>query len=126
MFGENLMAKMVDNSVLDGALGVIDNATRMVLCSAQPANFAGIAAVALADVVMAGGDFTIADGTTSGRKVTVAAKAGVAVDATGTGTHIVLDDGVTLLYATTCASTAVTSGGTVDIGSWSIEIADPA
>src|SRR3546814_9622847 len=37
------------------------SATRMVLCSGQPANYAGIAAVALADVTMAGADFTIAD-----------------------------------------------------------------
>lgn len=121
------MAKAVDNSVLDGALNIIKTgATRMVLCSAQPANYAGIAAVALADVVMASGDFTIADGTTSGRKVTVAAKAAVPVDASGTGNHIVLDNGTTLLYVSTCAATAVTMGGTVDIGSWTIEIADPA
>jgi hypothetical protein len=119
------MAKAVDDTVLDGALNVIDNATRMVACSGQPANFAGIAAVALADVVMAGGDFTDANGDTSGRKVTVAAKSGVNVDSSGTATHITLDDGTTLLYVTTCTSQALTSGNTVNFPAWDIEIVDP-
>jgi hypothetical protein len=119
------MGKAVDNTVLDGALNIIDNATRMVACSAEPANFAGIAAVALADVTLAGGDFTDADGDTSGRKVTVAAKSGVTVDSTGTATHVTLDDGATLLYVTTCTSQALTSGNTVNFPAWDIEIADP-
>ena len=112
------MGKSVNDSVLDGASNVISTSTRMTLCSAEPANFAGIAAVALADAVMAGGDFTNANGDVSGRKVTVAAKAAQAVDATGTGNHIALDDGTTLLYVTTAADVAVTSGGTVDFPPW--------
>lgn len=119
------MAKSVHDTVLDGALNIIDNATRMVVCSAEPANFAGIAAVALADVVMAGGDFTDANGDISGRKVTVAAKSAVPVDASGTATHVSLDDGTTLLYVTTCTSQALTSGNTVNIPAWDIEFADP-
>ncbi len=119
------MAKSLDDTVLDGALNIIDNATRMVVCSGAPANFAGIAAVALADVVMAGGDFVDANGDTNGRKVTVAAKAGVTIDASGTATNISLDDGSTLLVVTTCTSQALTSPGTVDIPAWDIEIADP-
>ena len=35
------MAKKADDTVLDGLLNVIDNATRMVVTSAEPANFAG-------------------------------------------------------------------------------------
>lgn len=119
------MAKQVHDTVLDGALNIIDNATRMVVCSAEPANFAGIAAVALADVVMAGGDFTDANGDTNGRKVTVAAKSAVPVDTSGTATHISLDDGTTLLYVTTCTSQALTAANTVNIPAWDIEIADP-
>lgn len=119
------MAKAVDDTVLDGALNIIDNATRQVVCSGQPANFAGIAAVALADVVMAGGDFTDANGDTNGRKVTVAAKSAVPVDSSGTATHVSLDDGTTLLYVTTCTSQALTAANTVNIPAWDIEIADP-
>jgi hypothetical protein len=124
------MAKSVHDDVLDGALNIIkNNATRMTLCNAQPTTYTeGNATFALADVTVASGDFTVANGTTSGRKATVAAKAAVPVDSSGTGNHIALLDVANskLLYVTTTSSTAVAAAGTVDIGSWVIEIADPA
>lgn len=124
------MAKSVHDDVLDGALNIIkNNCTRMTLCSAEPTTYtAGNATLALADVTMASGDFTAANGDTSGRKLTVAAKSAVPVDTTGTGTHIALLDVTNskLLYVTTTTSQGVSSGGTVDIGSWKVEIADPA
>lgn len=123
------MGKSVHDDVLDSALNYIKtNCTRMVLCSAEPTTFtAANATFALADVTMASGDFTIANGDTSGRKITVAAKTGVTVDTSGTGTHIALLDVTNskLLFVTTTASTAVAAAGTVDIGSWKDEIADP-
>lgn len=124
------MAKSVHNDVLDAALDEIATATRMVVCSGEPANFAGIAAVALADVTLTAGDgngdYTIADGDTSGRKVTVAQQADIPVDTGGTATHVSLDDGTTLLYVTTCTSVAVSGGGTVTVPAWKVEIADPS
>ena len=122
------MAKWANDLVMDAALDYIAGATFQVACSGQPANYAGIAAVALADVALAGGDFTKADGDTSGRKVTVAAKSGVTIDTTGTATHVALHDGSTLRYVTTCTSLALTAGGgnTVNFPAWAIEIADPA
>jgi len=120
------MGKSVHNDVLDTSLTKVATCTRQSLCSSEPANYAAIAAASLANATMAGGDYTIADGDTSGRKVTVGPKATQSVDATGAGTHIALDDGTTLLYVTTCDSTAVTSGGTVDFPGWDIEIADPS
>lgn len=118
------MAKFTDDSVLDAALDKIATATRMVVTSAQPANFAGIAAVALADVVVDSGDFTKANGDTSGRKVTVGAQSGVDVDSSGTATHVCLDDGTTLLHVTTVTSQAVTSGNTINVAAWDVEFAD--
>lgn len=124
------MAKSVHNDVLDAALDEIATATRLVVCSGEPANFAGIAAVALADVTLTAGDgngdYTIADGDTSGRKITVAAQSAVPVDATGTATHITLDDGTTLQYVTTCTSQALTSGNTCNVPAFDVELADPA
>lgn len=124
------MAKFASDTVMDAALGVVDNATRLVVTSAQPANFAGIAAVALADVALTAGagngDYTLANGDTSGRKLTVAAQSAVPIDSSGTATHVCLDDGTTLLYVTTCTSQALTAAGTVDVPAWDIEIADPA
>lgn len=124
------MAKSVHNDVLDAALDEVATATRLVVCSGEPANFAGIAAVNLAQVTLTagdgGGDYTIADGDTSGRKVTVAQQASISITSTGTATHVSLDDGVTLQYVTTCTSQALTSGGTVTVPAWDIEIADPS
>jgi Flp pilus assembly protein TadG len=123
------MAKTVHDDVLDGALNIIkNNCTRMTLCSAQPTTYAeGNATYALADVTMAAGDFTAANGDTSGRKLTVAAKSAVPVDTSGTSNHVALLDVTNskLLYVTTNTSQAVSSGGTADIGTWKIEIADP-
>ncbi|MGH8950149.1 MAG: hypothetical protein ACRDX9_01880 [Acidimicrobiia bacterium] len=98
------------------------------MCSAEPANYAGIAAVSLADVAMTvDSDYTKANGDTNGRKVTVAAKSGVTIDNTGNATHLVLAStgDTTMRYVTTCTSQALTAAGTVDIPVWDIEIADP-
>lgn len=120
------MAKSVHNDVLDAALDVVSAATRMTLCSSAPANFAGISSVALADATLDSGDFSIADGDTSGRKVTVAAQSGIEVDATGTVTHLALDDGETLLLVTEVTSQALTQGNTADVPAFDYEIADPS
>ena len=123
------MAKAVHNGVLDAALDEVATAVTLTVTSAEPANYAGIAAVALASVTLTAGDgngdYTIADGDTSGRKVTVAQQSAISITASGTATHVCLDDGVTLQYVTTCTSQVLTSGGTVTVPAWDIEIADP-
>lgn len=123
------MGKSVHNDVLDGAHNIIkNNCTRMTLCSQEPTTYTEAnATYALADVTMASGDFTVADGDTNGRKVTVAAKSAVPVDATGTSNHVALLDVANskLLYVTTHTAQALTSGNTANIGSWKVEIADP-
>lgn len=122
------MAKFTADAVLDAALDKIATCTRMVVTSGQPANFAGIAAVALADVTLTAGagngDYTKADGDTSGRKLTVAAQSSIPVDASGTATHVCLDDGTTLLHVTTMTSQAVTSGNTCNVAAYDVEFAD--
>ena len=122
------MAKFTADAVLDAALAKIATSTRMVITSGQPANYAGIAAVALADqTVTAGdgnGDYTIANGDVSGRKLTVLAQTSVTVDSSGTATHVCLDDGATLLHVTTCTSQALTAGNTLNVPAYDIEFAD--
>jgi hypothetical protein len=126
------MGKATPDAVLDATLNDIAEADTLYVCSAEPADFAGIASVALADVALTpgdgNGDFTIADGDSSGRKLTVGAQSDFDVDATGDGDHIVLADasGTTLKYVTTCASQTVTDGNTASTSAWDIEIADPA
>lgn len=123
------MAKAIPDAVLDVLLEEIATATRVVVCSGQPANFAGIAAVALADVTVTpgagNGDFTIGNGDVSGRKLTLAQQADVDIDTSGTATHISFDDGSVLLAVTTCTSQALTDTGTVTIPAFDIEVGDP-
>ena len=121
------MAKSVHDTVLDGAFDVLDQGNIQVACSAEPTTRTeAVTTYALADAVMvADTDYTKANGDTSGRKVTVAAKASQTVDATGTATHIAICDASNLLYVTTCTSQALTSGNTVNFPAWDVEIGDP-
>ncbi len=124
------MGKYINPAVLDLALGDIrSSCNKMVVCSQQPLTFAEAnATYALASVAMAPADFTLANGDTSGRKVSVAAKAAVPVTVNGTGNHVALVDTATstLKLVTTAPSTALSAGGTVDIGAWKDEIQAPA
>lgn len=121
------MGKLVDNTVLDGALNIIkNNCVLMVACSTQPTNYTeATSTYALADVTMASGDFTVSDGDTNGRKVAVAAKSDVLIDTSGNAEHVALCTGTVLQYVTTCTTQALTSGNNVNFPTWDIEIADP-
>jgi len=125
------MAKSMHNDVADAMLDKIATGNLMIACSAEPTTRAeAVTTYALADVAMTvgdgNGDYTIADGDTSGRKVTMSQKTGVTVDTSGTATHIAIVDGTTLLLVTTCTSQVLTSGNTVTFPAWDDEIADPS
>ncbi len=121
------MSKFCSNAVFDTALARIATATRMVGLSGQPATYAAADAGRLTEAATAAGDFVIANGDVSGRKVTVAAKSGLAVVAAGTVDHVALLDPATsaLLYVTTCPAQAIVAGGTVSLASWQVEINQP-
>ncbi len=118
------MAALLDDSVLDAAEAVIDNVTTQHACSAEPATHAAIAAVSLADVAMSPADFTQGDGTPNGRTTTVAAKAGVTVDASGDAVSLAGTDGSTLIYRTDITTQTLTAGNTVNFPSWGIRFPD--
>lgn len=127
------MAKSVHDDVLDAALAEVATGTRITVCSAEPTTYTeAITDYKLADVtVTAGdgnGDFTIADGDTSGRKVSIAEQADVDVDTSGTATHVAIVDvsNTTLLLVTTCNSQAIVDTGTVTIPAFDYEILDPS
>lgn len=120
------MGKVAVDAVLDGLLDIVATATEIYLCDQEPANRAAADTNSVIPAhTMAGGDFTKAAGDTNGRKVTVAAQNGLTADASLTVTHVALCTATVLLYVTTCTSQAVTSGNTVNIGAWDIEVADP-
>ena len=123
------MAKTIDDATYDAASDSVDQCTLMTVCTTQPLTYTEAATTyKLADVVMtADTDYTKANGDTSGRKVTVAAKSAVPIDTTGTALFVALSisGSSTLKIVTTCTSQALTAGGTVDIPAWDVEFADP-
>lgn len=129
------MAKTVHNDVLDAALNYIkNNSTQIVCCEGQPATYASAIAdfgggghkLAISNI--SGADFTVAEGDTNGRKVTVGQKANVEVSVTGSAEVIALvNSGSSEIVYTTDVSTiqVVTDGNTMTFNTWDIEIADP-
>jgi len=131
------MAKFAADQIMDAALdNVINNADSLVVCEGQPTNYseATTSATSSASDTNLGtqsigtGDFTKADGDTSGRKVTVAAQSGVDVDTGGDADHVAIvdDTNSTLLLVTTQPSTSVTTDGTMSTDAFDEEIEDPA
>lgn len=129
------MGKAAPNGFFDAALDTVALADELYVTDNEPTNYADIgggATVLIGPVALTpgdgNGDFTIADGDTSGRKITVAAQNGASVVASGTAGHVVLATGGAtdvLRYVTTCASQSLTSGNTANVGAWDVEIADP-
>ena len=112
------MAISTADYVLDGSLKALAEGTAMHLCATQPTTFAQASSTkSLGSVALTpgdgGGDFTIADAGTAGRKVTVAAQS-ISVTSGGTGDHIAIVDtaNTRLLHVTTTTSRAVLSGDT--------------
>jgi hypothetical protein len=121
------MGKSVHNDVLDAALTELATGTILTVCTSEPTTRTeAVTTYALADVVIDGSDFTIADGDASGRKTTIAQQTDIPIDASGTALHVAICDASVLLYVTTCTSQALTSGGTVTVPAWDVEILDPS
>lgn len=125
------MAKYAHANFIDGAFNVIKNSGDTItytLCSTQPTTRTeAVTTYMLASTTLnKTTEITLANGDTSGRKMTISAKSGVSVTNSGTGQHVAICDATNLLFVTTTSSQAVSAGGTVDIGSWKDEIADPA
>jgi hypothetical protein len=118
------MAKSIPDTILDLML-VECQGTRIHITSAEPANYAGIAAVELAADNITG-SYTKANGDVSGRKNTLDAQSAITITADGTATHVAISNGTNTMYlVTTCTSQALTSGGTVDTNAFAHELADP-
>lgn len=121
------MAKFIADAVLDLLLDGVATGTILTVCNAQPTTRTeAVTTFKLADVVVDSGDFSKANGDTNGRKVTVAQQASIAVDTSGTATHVAICDGSDVLAVTTCTSQALTSGNTVTVPAFDIEVSDPS
>jgi len=115
---------------MDAALTYYTDADVQYVCSAAPANFAGIAAVDLASVAMDPGDYALSNNAPDGRKFTVAEKAGALITTGGVPTHVVLANTVdsTIRYQTTCTvdpAVPLVTGSLVTFPSWTGAIREP-
>jgi hypothetical protein len=111
------------DAVFDAALAKLATCTAVHACTAEPANHAGIAAVSLGSYTLTAGtgngDWLIANGDTSGRKVTLLAQSGNNGTATGAADFMAFTDGSTLL------SVIDGDGDTINSGSaWTIAATD--
>ena len=108
-------------------------ATRVTVLNAQAGTYSSAYNTSQTTVlarsnVITSTDFTLADGDTSGRKITVAAQSAVSVIRTGTASHVAIvgSTGSTLLMQTTCTTQALTTGNTVNIPAFDFELRDVA
>lgn len=119
------MSKSVPDSVMDKILDEIASATlqSVVSDSDTPTDLSN----ELADVEMSSDDFSKAEGDegSGSRKITMASKSGVDVDASGEPKHVVLSLDGDIKLVTTCSGPDLTSGSTVDFPSWEYEIGVP-
>jgi hypothetical protein len=124
------MAKACHDDVIDAMLAKIATGNILTVCSTQPTTRTeAVTTFMLADVVVTAGDgngdFVIAEGDVSGRKVTITEQADMDIDASDDAEHVAICDGADLLYVTTCTLQGLTSGGTVTVPAFDIEVADP-
>jgi len=122
------MALYAHQDVLREGLDVVkDNATTMVACSAQPTTRTeAVSTYALADVTVTTSDFTWSSVAGVGERLTVGAKSGITIDATGSFTHLAIVDGSRLLIVTTTASAQqLYSGNLLNLPSWAMTATNP-
>ena len=125
------MAKYLPDASIDGMLSWIrERLTGISVCSTQPTTYAqATSTYELADQNgLTSTDLTLGDGDTSGRKISMGAQNGVAVDTSGVAGHVAWwgSSGSTLLLVTTCTTQNLTTGNTVNIPSHDFEVRDVA
>jgi hypothetical protein len=120
-------SRWANDACMDAMLSKVATSVMLRVCSgaSNPADRAGAISATLASVTIDSGDFTLANGSLSGRKVTVAQQANISISVSGDATCVTLDDGTTLLYVTPATTQTLTSGGYVTSPAFSIEVGDP-
>lgn len=127
------MAKFTPDATLDEMLEAIGQATRVDVCSTQPTTYAeATSTYSLGNYTLTGGagngDWVIANGDVSGRKLTLQAQTGNNATADGTAAHLAFTNGVNTLYhVTTVTSESTNNGSPLDISAVDVaEVRDVA
>jgi len=132
-----MTTKYANDSMMDAALswvktnGVKMYVTTASIDSASTPSYTKItstAALTAAISMSSLASVSLADGDTSGRKLSVPQKASIAVTGSGTAARVCLvnSSGSVVTYVTTCTSQALASGNTITIPTWDIEVRDPS
>ena len=120
------MAATISDGVFDAALNYLEtNGTVVHITSADPTNWAGLAAVTLGNKT--GCTYTgPADGT-SGRKTVLDEITSGSVTGTGTASHFAITNGTDTVYVVQelSATQSVTSGNTFTLTACTIQLSDP-
>jgi hypothetical protein len=121
----------VHDDVFDAALAKVATCTAVHVCTSEPANHAGIAAVSVGSYVLTAGngngDWTIANGDISGRKLTLLAQSGNNGSASGAANFLAFTDGTTKLLSIAGDGDTVNSGSPFTIAATNVlELRDPA
>lgn len=103
----------------DGLNQAATDGDTFVVCSSEPANYAGAAAVTLGSAACT---CTVGAGTGSGRKLTMGQIAALTASATGSGTHWAITNGTSILVATGAMSSplAMTNGTDYQINGFDV------
>ncbi len=129
------MGKFISDNVTDAALKYIaDNGDKIAVCSTEPATYAQLSsaymlALHAMDVGDGNGDYTVADGDVSGRKLTMTAQSAITITNTDTAQHVAIGKSAAitdvLLVATLTSSQALTATNTVTIPAFKYTLPDP-
>lgn len=125
------MARFADDSLMDAMLESLKTRPNLLTVTVgQPVGRASaitIGGQALAQVVMTSTSFTGPQaGDVSGRKLIVTQQAGLTVSATGNADHVCLTTAASLLYITTATTQTLTSGNSLTVNAWDVEVLDPS
>ena len=116
------MAKNIPTANIDLMLAIVEG-TNIHVCSAEPTTYTeAVTTFNIATDTV--GTYTKAAGDVSGRKNTQAGTTATSITTSGTATHVAITTttGSVLELVTTATPQLLTSGGTVDIGSFAHEI----
>lgn len=124
------MGKWINDTSLDASLNhTADNGSQLDVTSdsSTPTDLSNSLASTSLTTGTSGSDYSISNGDTSGRKLTIAQQSDITISASGTARHIVISDGAGTLYlVTTCTEQSLTSGKLVTVPSFDREIQDPS
>lgn len=128
--------KFVPNEILDSYLNKIAGSSNMLaVCAGSPITYAHCIApvtttgcnIALLPIAATGCFTGPADGSPNGRTLTIVARTGASIVYSGSALAVALlnTTSSSVVYITTCTEQYLVAGGTVDVPSWTINLADP-